>query len=54
MVALPIGPRRQRFAAAASPTYLQQHGRPEHPRDLIHHNCIRGRYASGVMTDWGV
>lgn len=52
MVALPIGPRRQRFAAAASPTYLQQHGRPEHPRDLIHHNCIRGRYASGVMTDW--
>lgn len=52
MVALPIGPRRQRFAAAASPAYLQQHGRPEHPRDLIHHNCIRGRYASGVMTDW--
>lgn len=52
MVALPIGPRRQRFAAAASPAYLQLHGRPEHPRDLIHHNCIRGRYASGVMTDW--
>lgn len=52
MVALPIGPRRQRFAAAVSPAYLQQHGRPEHPRDLIHHNCIRGRYASGVMTDW--
>ncbi|AMO47471.1 putative HTH-type transcriptional regulator ycjZ [Enterobacter sp. FY-07] len=52
MVALPIGPRRQRFAAAASAAYLQQHGCPEHPRDLVHHNCIRGRYASGVMAEW--
>lgn len=52
MVALPIGPRRQRFVAAASPHYLQQHGIPRHPRDLIAHNCIRGRYASGVMPEW--
>lgn len=52
MVALPIGPRRQRFAAAAAPAYLQRCGLPQHPRDLISHNCIRGRYASGVMPEW--
>lgn len=52
MVAMPIGPRQQRFALAASPAYLAEHGRPAHPRDLIHHRCLRGRYASGIMADW--
>ncbi len=52
MVAMPIGPRQQQFALAASPAYLAEHGRPEHPRDLIHHRCLRGRYASGIMADW--
>ncbi|MDY0972946.1 LysR substrate-binding domain-containing protein [Siccibacter turicensis] len=52
MVALPIGPRIQRFAAAASPAYLARHGRPSHPRDLMQHRCIRGRYASGVVPEW--
>lgn len=49
VVAIPIGPRIQRFAAAASPAYLDVHGRPAHPRDLIQHQCLRGRFASGVM-----
>lgn len=52
MVAMPIGPRQQRFALAASPDYLAEYGRPAHPRDLIHHRCLRGRYASGIMADW--
>jgi DNA-binding transcriptional LysR family regulator len=52
MVAIPIGPRVQRYAAAASPAYLDAQGRPLHPRDLIPHRCLRGRYASGVMPDW--
>ncbi|WP_406670745.1 LysR substrate-binding domain-containing protein [Raoultella terrigena] len=52
VIALPIGPRRQRFAVAAAPAYLSQHGRPVHPRDLMHHQCIRGRYATGVMPAW--
>ncbi|WP_442797171.1 LysR substrate-binding domain-containing protein [Pantoea vagans] len=51
-VAMPIGPRQQRFALAASPAYLAEYGRPDHPRDLIHHRCLRGRYASGIMADW--
>lgn len=52
MIAVPIGPRLQRFAAAASPAYLDRHGRPDHPRDLLGHACIRGRFASGAMILW--
>ena len=50
MIAVPIGPRVQRFAAAASPAYLDRHGRPEHPRELLGHACVRGRFSSGTMT----
>jgi DNA-binding transcriptional LysR family regulator len=52
MIAVPIGPRLQRFAAVASAQYLDRHGRPEHPRDLLTHACLRGRYKSGAMTPW--
>jgi len=52
MIAVPIGPRTQRFATAASPDYLAAHGRPEHPRDLLNHACFRGRFASGSMPTW--
>jgi DNA-binding transcriptional LysR family regulator len=52
MIAVPIGPRVQRFATAAAPTYLNRRGRPEHPRDLLQHACLRGRFASGVMAPW--
>jgi DNA-binding transcriptional LysR family regulator len=52
MIAVPIGPRVQRFATAAAPAYLDAHGRPEHPRDLLNHACLRGRFASGVVPAW--
>jgi len=52
MVAVPIGPRVQRMAAAAAPAYLDRRGRPQHPRDLLGHACIRGRFASGAMIEW--
>ena len=52
MIAVPIGPRQQRFAAAASPAYLDQHGRPETPDDLLSHKCLRGRFSSGSMPPW--
>lgn len=50
--ALPIGPRVQRFAAAAAPTYLDRRGRPKNPRDLLDHACLRGRFPSGTMAPW--
>ena len=52
MIAVPIGPRVQRFATAASPAYLDRCGRPQHPRDLLNHACLLGRFASGAMTAW--
>jgi DNA-binding transcriptional LysR family regulator len=52
MIAVPIGPRVQRFAAAASPAYLDRRGRPEHPRDLLCHACLRYRFPSGAMPAW--
>ncbi len=52
MIAIPIGPREQRFATAASPSYLDRRGRPAHPRDLLGHACLRGQFASGAMTTW--
>lgn len=52
MIAVPIGPRVQRFATGASPAYLERHGRPQHPSDLLGHACLRGRFASGAMLPW--
>jgi len=52
MIAIPIGPRIQRFATAASPAYLDRRGRPRHPRDLLRHACLRGRFSSGAMMPW--
>jgi DNA-binding transcriptional LysR family regulator len=52
MIAVPIGPRQQRFATAAAPAYLARRGRPEHPRDLLGHACLRGRFGSGAMLPW--
>jgi DNA-binding transcriptional LysR family regulator len=52
MIAIPIGPREQRFATAASPAYLDRRGRPGHPRELLDHACLRGRFTSGAMPAW--
>lgn len=52
MIAVPIGARVQRFATAAAPHYIDRRGRPEHPRDLLEHACLRGQFASGAMPTW--
>jgi DNA-binding transcriptional LysR family regulator len=52
MIAVPIGPRQQRFATVASPAYLDRHGRPQHPHDLLRHACIGGRFSSGATLAW--
>lgn len=52
MIAVPIGPRTQRFICVATPAYLEKHGEPQHPKDLLQHACIRHRFASGAIAAW--
>ncbi|MDV6330994.1 LysR family transcriptional regulator [Asticcacaulis sp. 201] len=52
MIAIPIGPRDQRFATAASPAYLDKYGRPNHPRDLLAHACLLHRFGGGEVSTW--
>ncbi|HZH08011.1 MAG TPA: LysR family transcriptional regulator [Lautropia sp.] len=52
MIAVPIGPRHDRYVAVAAPAYLEQHGCPTHPRDLLGHQVIRHRFLHGVSLPW--
>lgn len=52
MIAVPIGPRTQRFVVAASRSYFKTHGQPEHPEDLLKHICTRHRFQSGAVPAW--
>jgi DNA-binding transcriptional LysR family regulator len=52
MIAVPIGPRVQRYALGASPAYLERRGRPRHPRQLLDHACLRLRFARGALVPW--
>ena len=52
MIAIPIGPRTQRFCAAASPDYIARRGAPKHPSELMNHACIRHRFESGRLSNW--
>ena len=52
MIAIPIGPRVERFATAAAPSYLDAHDRPRHPRELLSHRCLRVQFAGGATPTW--
>ncbi|RTL48622.1 MAG: LysR family transcriptional regulator [Bradyrhizobiaceae bacterium] len=52
MIAVPIGPRHQRFALGAAKAYLDRHGRPQHPRELLAHSCLQGQFPSGAPMNW--
>ena len=52
MIAVPIGPRLQRFALGASADYLARRGTPQHPRELLSHACIQGKFPSGAVFSW--
>jgi len=43
MVAVRLGTDLRQIVVA-TPDYLERHGRPEHPRQLVHHRCIRWRW----------
>lgn len=51
MIAIRFGPD-VRFAAVASPDYLERHPTPHTPQDLKAHRCIRFRFASGGLFRW--
>lgn len=48
-VARKIGTGRMQVVAAKN--YLAQHGRPQHPAELIHHECL-GYTSGGVAQNW--
>lgn len=49
MIAVPIGPRRQRFVAAAAPSFLEAHGTPQHPAELQDHQLLGHRFETGKV-----
>ncbi|CAB3637791.1 LysR family transcriptional regulator [Achromobacter pestifer] len=51
MVAVSIGPNL-RMAVVASPAYLAAREAPRHPNDLMRHECVRYRFASGRFYKW--
>ncbi len=52
MIAVPIGPP-QRLVVVGAPAYLQAHGTPEVPEDLLQHSCIRQRIGHrGQYLPW--
>lgn len=47
MIAVPAS-GDQRQLVVASPSYLDRHGAPSHPRELVHHRCIGWRPSPDV------
>lgn len=40
-----------RMQVVAAPAYLARHGRPQHPSELINHECL-GYTSAGVLQSW--
>jgi DNA-binding transcriptional LysR family regulator len=51
MVAVRIGPDR-RMVIVGAPSYLARAPRPKKPDDLLAHNCLALRFASGGLYAW--
>jgi len=51
MIAVPIG-GEQRMVVVGSPDYFAQHRRPQVPGELLAHQNIRARLASGAFYHW--
>lgn len=51
MIAVPIAPAVA-LVAVAAPTYLKTYGAPTMPSELLDHQCVRFRRASGAIYRW--
>lgn len=51
MIAVPIGHARS-YVVVASPAYLEMHGKPRVPLDLLNQTCIRIRLPDGGIYKW--
>jgi len=51
MIARPLTPD-MRWVAVASPDYLDRRGVPEHPNDLLRHDCLRIRLGDESRYRW--
>lgn len=51
MIRVHLG-QAQRYAVVASAQYLQAHGTPKLPVDLLQHRCIRVRLPDGALYRW--
>lgn len=51
MIALPVGPAI-RFVVCGAPAYLERHGKPRTPHELLGHACIQLRFPSGMHYRW--
>jgi DNA-binding transcriptional LysR family regulator len=40
------------LVVAGAPAYFAQRGKPKSPKDLVAHECIRTRFASGTYLPW--
>ena len=51
MIAVRVSPD-MRMCVVATPAYLTEHGTPQTPADLVHHECIRMLLADGSALVW--
>jgi DNA-binding transcriptional LysR family regulator len=51
MISVPLGPAAK-LTVVATPEYFASHSAPAHPCELINHQCIIFRYASGRPYHW--
>lgn len=54
MISIPVGPRVQQIALAASPAYVREHGQPHEVLELTDHYAIRYRLPGGAILPWGL
>ncbi|MFV3077169.1 LysR family transcriptional regulator [Niveispirillum fermenti] len=52
VVAVPLGPREQRYLLAAAPARIARDGMPAHPTDLLARPCLRQGFPGGAIVPW--